>query len=231
MQATTPTLPGLMQHLKESTAELHAFAESRLLQRRLLQGAIEPMAYRRYLTQLHAIHRALEHALTPWRAHSQQLECVFSGVRQHSINIEQDIASLDAWIGGSERSAGAPALTDGCNAMLDFIHAHAEHDLFALLGSFYVLEGSMNGNRYLARALAKHWPAEGQQCLRYLDPYGDVQRATWQSFREAMDALDADAASIDRAVDGAQRTFKAVATISDEVLAEAGDAVHQAARR
>ena len=73
----------------------------------------------------------------------------------------------------------------------------ASEQPMALLGILYVLEGSTNGSKFIARKVrpAYELPATGEGSA-YLDPYGDVQPARWQEFKAAMDALNLPAADV-----------------------------------
>jgi heme oxygenase len=90
----------------------------------------------------------------------------------------------------------------------------------ALLGSLYVVEGSTNGGRFLARVLRQAWQVDGQG-LAYFDPYGDEQPARWASFKRDMDDAGFGDHERDAIVEAAKTTFEAIAEISDEVAREA----------
>lgn len=218
MQTVTERSASLMQQLKVSTAELHKFAESRELQRALFKGAASPVTFRRYLIELHAVHVALERGLAMWRAQQPELASVFSDEQMHSRNLELDIVSL-ARLTDSTAAAEFGARTSAAKKLIELLAEQTGDDPFALLGCLYVLEGSMNGNRFLYRALSKAWQIDRHGGLRYLDPYGDAQQENWQKFRLAMDALDANETNIARAVESACRTFEAIAAISDAISA------------
>ena len=86
----------------------------------------------------------------------------------------------------------------------------------ALLGALYVLEGSTNGGRFLARALRKSWDLDGKG-LAYFDPYGDEQPQKWAAFKEQMDEASFESDQEDAIVEMAKATFIAIADVSDEV--------------
>lgn len=216
MVMTTTESPELMASLKEATAELHRYAETRPFQKSLLTGTAMPATFRRYLIELHAIHNALEQVLCDWRARRPELASVFNDDQRRAADLEADIAALSAHIAlenATERNEATGART----VLLAFIDAHAHSNVFAILGCFYVLEGSMNGNKFIARALAKAWGIELNIGLSYLDPYGEQQRANWQRFREAMNRLDVTPEDVEAAVHAACLTFETIARISDEV--------------
>jgi len=81
-----------------------------------------------------------------------------------------------------------------------------------------VLEGSMNGNRFIARALQQ---TPGIAALSYLDPYGEEQRPVWQAYRERMTEAGFDEAQGQRMVTAAKDMFTFIAEMSDELMREA----------
>jgi heme oxygenase len=91
----------------------------------------------------------------------------------------------------------------------------------ALLGPLYVLEGSTNGSRVLARVLSRAWGSDGAG-LAYLDPYGDGQPTSWKAFKQEVDDLGLDDASQSAVVEAARVTFQAISDISDEVARRDG---------
>jgi len=90
----------------------------------------------------------------------------------------------------------------------------AASDELALLGMRYVLEGSNNGNRFIARAIRAGLPGAP---TRYLDPYGEAQRPRWVQFKADMDAVGFEAGQQDRIVAAAQEMFAAIGALSREL--------------
>jgi heme oxygenase len=76
----------------------------------------------------------------------------------------------------------------------------------AALGAFYVIEGSMNGNRFMRRAVEEKRPDLAPD-LRYFDPYGSDQRARWKEFRSAIDRIGSTLGDPEEAVRAARETF------------------------
>jgi heme oxygenase len=81
----------------------------------------------------------------------------------------------------------------------------------------YVLEGSNNGNRFIARAIRKALPGAP---TRYLDPYGENQRPLWARFKADMEAVGFTPAEQDQIVLAAQEMFAAVGALSCELALE-----------
>ena len=84
------------------------------------------------------------------------------------------------------------------------------------MGIYYVFEGSKNGARYIAKALAKQ---AGITALKYLDPHGEAQRGLWMKFKADMDAIPWTPAEQDSMVRAAQATFSAISRLDDEIHA------------
>ncbi len=101
---------------------------------------------------------------------------------RHVANLRADVIALG---GEPDGIAPLPATERGLVA----IRNTEQQDPFSLLGYNYVLEGSMNGNRFIARALA---PGMKVSATSYLDPYGQEQRPIWQAYRERMNAAGFD---------------------------------------
>src|SRR5690606_37846418 len=93
----------------------------------------------------------------------------------------QDLAHL-----GRDPEAVRP--TQAAAALVADIQATARREPVALLGYHYVLEGSNNGSRFIAKAVRRAYDLGEGPGTMYLDPYGERQRETWARFKAAMDA-------------------------------------------
>lgn len=165
--------------LKEATTEAHRRAESGDLQRRLVAGTISEGEFGEYLGQLWCIHRALE---GHFESHRDLAEAVgWSEAFCHSRRLEQDLTALGIAVEGIEPC-------DETVGLLNVMAARIADERVSLIGFFYVLEGSMNGNRFIAKALSRG-PLAGRCDLVYFDPYGDRQMAHWKAVKEALDSV------------------------------------------
>jgi heme oxygenase len=203
------TAISIMRRLKEETKELHSLAESRPLQQQIARGEVDRERFAAYLGQLYLVHHALESALEAAKPGSSAVATMAKAHRMRVPDLEKDLAfyGFDA----SSLEAGQATLT-----FMDEITKLQADDPVALLGSLYVVEGSTNGGKFLARVLRKAWNLDGDG-LSYFDPYGEDQPAIWAAFRSEMDCLDFDARQQDAILDAARATFKAIAEVSDEV--------------
>lgn len=205
--------PGTMLTLREATATHHRRAEQHEFQRQFVRGTLPKHLYLRWLGQMLHVHAALETQLDRLVARQQELRSLFDDSRRKVPGIQRDLAFL----GGDPAAAPLPAV----RALTARMAQLAADEPLALLGVFYVLEGSTNGSKFIARKVrpAYELPDSGEGSA-YLDPYGDVQPARWQEFKAAMDAQQFPADEVTRMVAEARATFDAVHDLGGELLAE-----------
>jgi len=189
--------------LKTHTAELHRRAETRPFQKSLVSGNLDRNSLCLYLAQLGCVHEALEEVIA-----CPELAAFHPLTSSHSQRIEADLRAL----------GGVSEVLEPAQTRADRLLAEARSDPWFALGALYVLEGSMNGNRFIARALAPALQlAPGAEGLSYWDPYGPAQRQRWADFRAALDKLKLSEAQRARVLAGAEFMFEAVMDISDAV--------------
>jgi heme oxygenase len=197
-----------MDHLRQSTAEAHQRAESSPLMRAIGRGAVARERYITHLEQLLLVHRALEGALDRVAlAHPS-----WSGLALSERHRVPDLTADLEVLGGSLSPRPLPE-TLAAEAVI----RHASP--FALLGMFYVTEGSTNGGRFLVKQVAKGLGldlADGRG-LRSQNPYGDRQPAMWAGFKGAMNALSFSAAETAELEAGALAMFDLLATIAEAI--------------
>jgi len=199
----------IMQRLKAETSDLHSHAESRTLQRAIATGEVDQTTFSAYLGQLYEVHHSLESALETSRDKHTAIGALASADRMRIPDLDRDLAyyGLDS----DQIVAGDAARRFA--AQVEEIETTAP---VALLGALYVLEGSTNGGRFLARALRRSWNLDGEG-LAYFDPYGDEQPQKWASFRRDMDEASFSADQEEAIIEMAKATFLAIAEVSDEV--------------
>jgi heme oxygenase len=203
---------GTMLTLRESTASHHRRAEQHEFQQQFVRGTLPRPLYLIWLAQLLHVHTALESHLDRLIARNPRLKSVFDDGRRKVGPLRKDLAFLGS-------PADQPAMP-AARAMVARMEQLATEQPMALLGILYVLEGSTNGSKFIARKVrpAYELPATGEGSA-YLDPYGDVQPARWQEFKAAMDALDLPAADVAPLVLAAQETFDSIRELGAELLA------------
>lgn len=202
----------LSTRLKEATWASHQSAEARAWQKSLARGEVEPARLALYLTQFQRIHAALERLADADPDLRSGLG--WSEDFHHSRRLAADLADLAAAAGDRPELPLLPATA----ALLAAVERAVAVEAFALLGFFYVLEGSMNGNRFLVRAL-RRGPAAAVCKFHYFDPYGEQQPARWTAFKEALDRITLGPEEEEAAIAAALVAFDGVSAISEEVLA------------
>lgn len=210
-QTETPS-QGIMDRLRAETRDLHDAAEQHELQRNLGKGRLDRDLYIAYLRQLLLIHRALERGLDRQRQNDPEIARVIEDHQFQTPYLEEDLAFFGCPINAIEPVAATASL-------IRQIEADAEESPRVLLGYHYVLEGSNNGGRFIAKNVRVAYGLDGDAGMRYLDPYGERQRELWMRFKEAMGAVAFGDEECDAMVDRAKTMFGAIAGIGDELLA------------
>lgn len=203
----------VMDRLREETREHHARAEHHAFQKALLGGRLSREQFGRWLEQMRFVHLELERLIDAARARVPALSVV-RDLHRHSERLNADLRALAA---GPVATAPGPGATRLIHSLRDL----AANSPLDLLGSQYVLEGSMNGNKYIAMSVRRSLglrPGEGDT---YLDPYGDRQREVWTAFKADMSELPLTDAQIDRIVEAAKAMFEGVGWISEDLMPSA----------
>lgn len=203
---------GTMLTLREGTASHHRRAEQHEFQQQFVRGTLPRPLYVRWLGQMLHIHAALEAQLERLVIENPGLATVFDDSRRKVAPLEKDLAFLGA-------TSDQPALP-AARAMVAWIDTLAGSQPLALLGVLYVLEGSTNGSKFIARKVrpAYELPGSGEGSA-YLDPYGNEQPVRWQEFKAAMDGLRLPHDQVGPIVLAAQRTFDSIREVGAELLA------------
>lgn len=194
--------------LKRATAEDHADAESHAFQRALVRGAVSPGALAAHQSGMLELVRLLGEQLP---SRGVGWEALRGAMTAHASRLEQDLEGLGT-------AAAPPPRSQAVAALAARLGGEAWPPA-AALGAFYVVEGSMNGNRFIRRALAAARPDLAGN-LRYFDPYGAAQRERWRKFRGQIDrlgeSLGGGSARRQEAVRAARATFAAVVGLAAE---------------
>ena len=202
---------GIMGHLRHTTRELHKEAESRPLQRAMAKGTLPPGAYVMYLGQLRHLHESLEASLDAVTESQPGLAGLFTDERRRVPDLDRDLAAFDV---SPETVPVLPPTKEFIGRVEDL----ASSSPLALLGPLYVLEGSTNGGKFLARVLERSLQIEDRAGLSYMDPYGDRQPEMWAEFKRLADLVELAPDQLNAVTEAARETFRAIAAISDTVL-------------
>jgi heme oxygenase len=199
----------IMRRLKADTRELHSHAESRSLQRAIASGSVDREAFTSYLGQLYRVHSSLESALQESTDKHPAIAAVATSERMHVPELERDLGYFE--IDHDEVKTG-----EATAHFVSQIEETKKANPIALLGALYVLEGSTNGGRFLARTLRQSWELDDDG-ISYFDPYGEEQPQRWAAFKRDMDGAGFDGNQQESILEMAKTTFLAIAQIADEV--------------
>jgi heme oxygenase len=213
--ADQETVP-LSRQLREGTSQQHQAAEGGALQKALMAGALSRSAYAESLAQQWIVYRELESLLRSLSPKVASLRSLLGDEHCHAKDLAADLRHF----GREPESAVANAATE---AFLKKLRDTASSNPDALVGAFYVFEGSMNGGRHIARRVRQAYglDAESREGTLSLDPYGADQPARWAAFKEGLDRLSLGGAGEAAVVAFAQATFKAIGDISNAVFEKA----------
>lgn len=201
---------GFMPRLKNETWDLHEQAENRSLQKSLSSGELPIERYTQFLGQMLHVHRALETAL---RAASQSHPAVAAVVREEHYQRPRLQDDLNFFGVDPETIEPTPATA----RLVERIEQTAEQDPQSLLGYHYVLEGSNNGGRIIAKRVAEAYGLTDGRGVSYFDPYGREQRAKWSQFKADMEAQGFEKDQQDAMIAKAREMFAAITDISDDL--------------
>jgi heme oxygenase len=204
-----------MERLKADTADLHREAEGAEFQQRMVAGLLSREDYISWLGQMLHVHTGLEAQLRRLCATDPRFAPITPEQFQEPYLVEDlttfgvDPATIHA----------RPAVA----RLLERIAREAESEPLRLLGYHYVLEGSNNGNRFVARRLRPALGLEPGAGDRYLDPYGEAQVERWRQFKDDMTGVGFTDAEIDLLVAAARDMFAAIRDLSGELSTRLGE--------
>lgn len=203
----------IMDRLKQETWPLHQRAERSELQQLLVSGRLPRERYGAWLGQMRLVHGALERALESHAAGHGAIRRVYQTWQSKVAPLDADLDFL-----GVARPIEPVSSVRG---LAGRIASCAAARPIALLGMQYVLEGSMNGGKFIAKAVARAYQLNDGNGLRYLDPYGEAQRERWAEFKGLMNAENFAPGESDAIVEEACAMFEAMPGLGDEVMASA----------
>lgn len=207
----TVAVSSAAERLKNETWPLHQTAEQSPFQQMLVSGRLGREGYVEFLRQMRFVHAALEGHLQ--RA-TTSLPALANIVREYQYQagyLDEDLRFFHA----AEQAVRPLPATEQVIAEIDRV---AARDPLALLGMHYVLEGSNNGSKYIARALQRALNLQPGPGLRYLDPYGDSQREYWRQFKSDLDAARFTDDEVSRLVEGARTMFVSITRVGASIL-------------
>ena len=219
LESTTTADGTASAHLRTATAAAHTRAERSAFQRALISGRLPLERYVAFLHAMRDIWQALEE-VAPRVSTGAARATLLEPQRFRAHDIDRDLVHLR----GLLPTAVSPESNAAANAFVARIHALANANPSALLGVLYVLEGSTNGGRYIARAMRRAYGLVDDQGVAFQDPYGDAQPERWAEWKAALDSM-VSVGKVAALVDVAVETFGAVGQIGDSVLRDAPPAL------
>lgn len=201
---------GVMARLKDETAADHKTAEGSQFERALVSGRLPKAAYVEYLAQRLLIHRELEAGVMNLVGSDERLSGVVTPNLLQESNLRRDLAFF-----GIDAAAIQPRKATA--ETIETIRQQRALRPIGLLGFYYVLEGSKNGARFIAKAVRPALRLSDEQGTRYLDPHGEQQRPLWQAFRESMNAVPFSSEEADAMVEGAKTMFRQISALDNEI--------------
>jgi len=200
----------IINRLRSSTGALHQQAETQPFLKALVSGALPQAHFVHWLSQLYLVHRSLERCLHRARKRSRPVASVVREWQYKQPHLQVDLARF----GVEVRSIKPKPATQ---RVMQRITQAAATNSVALLGYHYVLEGSTNGGKIVAKLVQKNYGLEPGPGLCYLDAYGPEQRNRWREFVQNMEAIPLPQGDAEQIVASAKDAFLAVIDISSEL--------------
>lgn len=209
--------PTIMDALRISTADMHTQTEGQDFQRQLGSGTVSKEHYVQYLGQLYLMHEHLARLLEAAKGDSR-VAAVLQPYHTDSSAVTSDLGHF-----GVKPEAAQPlAATAKLLAHMDQV---AKESPSALLGLLYVLEGSTNGAKFMAKTLRDGLKLPEDKGASYFDRYGDKQRERWGAFKATMNEQTFTPAEAKAVVAEAKYLFESFFEIGTELLKTTGAVV------
>jgi heme oxygenase len=200
----------VMDALRVSTQDMHTDTEGHEFQRSLGSGKLDKSRYITYLGQLYLMHKHLAELLGQCAKKSPQIDAVVQDYHHDHCAVLSDLK----YFGEEGSQATALAATNKICAKMD---QYASGQPLALLGHHYVLEGSTNGAKFMAKNIIAGMGLPQDQGASYFDRYGDKQRERWTAFKERMNANNFTQPQIAEIVAAGKEMFVAFFEIGDQL--------------
>ncbi len=199
----------LADALKARTAEAHTRAEKHPIQERMVKGLVTRGEYAAWLHRMLPIWEAVDASVGRLARSDARVAAIHQPYHPHAHRVADDLAFLGERPGAAMGAAAGVAehverLTGGPTPV-------------AVLGVWYVLEGSANGGRFIAKALSRALNIPGPAGLTSFDPHGEAQRERWQAWRAAVNAQRFTPAEREAIVAAAVWTFEAIYDVMEDM--------------
>lgn len=214
----------LATRLREGTQQSHTVAENTAFMKCFLKGVVEPIPLRKLLANLYLVYSELEAALQRHANHAIVGAIYFPALNRRA-NLEQDLAYYygDHW---QTEIAPLPA----GQAYVDRIRTLADTDPVLLIAHAYTrYMGDLSGGQSLKNIVRSALNLPGTEGTRFYEfeqlATPEARRLFKDQYRQALDSLSLDEATIQRIVDEANRAFHYNRDIVHELEADVKAAI------
>lgn len=218
----------LAQCLREGTKHSHTIAENTAFMKCFLKGIVEREPFRKLLANLYFVYSTLEAELDRHRNHPIVGAMVFPEIYR-TANLERDLAFYygDNW---REQITPLPAGQVYVDRILEVSNTEPE---LLIAHAYTRYMGDLSGGQALKNIIrsAMNLPPDQGTGLHEFEqlPTVEAKRAFKEKYRDALNALEIDDATIQRIVDEANRAFMlnrdVVHELEDDVRAVIGEHV------
>ena len=198
------------QMMKDGCWDLHQAAENGAVARGLISGELSKADYASLVAQMYLFNKRLDEAVRSHRDAQPPLKALIDDEQLQTPYYESDLRDL-----GIDATSLSPTPgTAEAIALVDRVEADNPADLLAL---HYVREGANNGNRFVARKLMQVWGQSDLAGMKHLDPYGEAQRAKWETFKTTLNEQPFSDDAKRSLVSTGREMFKAVIAIHKDI--------------
>ena len=200
----------VMQQLKDATWDLHENAENHTFQKSMAGGSLSRNGYVAHLVQMLFVHRALEERMQELN-NSDRFATVIHDYHFRADLVEQDLRYFDV-----DPSSVQP--NEATRQLIARLESLMNQGDAAVLGIHYVLEGSTNGSKFIAKSIRQSLKIDGDAGASYLDPHGEEQRTRWKAFKTDMDAVGMNEDECRLATEAARTMFEGTISIGESLM-------------
>ncbi len=179
----------------------------------IMKGTLPKYKYVAQLGQRYLLQRALEQHLGRYRRTNERIARVVREDQFHAFKAAADLR----FFGIDPESVKSLSST---LSMIGFFDRIAATNPDFLLAIQYVIEGSNNGARHIAKAVRNAYALEGTDGTWHLDPYGEKQRDRWKAFGETFNACDFSTEELQTMISIGRETFGYLNAVGNESHAQ-----------
>lgn len=196
----------LADTLKNSTRDAHTRAERHPIQGAFAQSAVTLDLYASWLSQMLHLWTAIDAGVSTAAERDPRVRAMHREYHPHAHRLAEDLKYLQC-----PTASPLPATRDAIDRV-----RRAAADV-SILGVWYVLEGSANGGRFLAKTVGRALNLSGPHGLTGLDPHGERMREYWLEWRASLDAQEFSDQERAAIVHAAEETFNDVYSIMEDM--------------